>query len=340
MVEEKSEKKPKHRLVSWLLIGFKLIGIGLFVYLLWVIDFDELKTVFANIDLTKLLLAVLINLTLMNTLKIFRWYLIVRWMGEDYSFGRSYQSYQSAIFMGIMTPGRMGELMRSVYLKIDCGTPIYKGIASVLTDRVFDLMGLLTLAGLALLWTPAFGEFSGSGWYFIGAALLVAAILTFLRFYPDRNSRAAHMFGNGFLAKTIASQSHQLKSFTPLRLMILVVVTVLSLLTYASQAWLIADALGLNLQYITAAGVGASSTMVEVLPITVYGLGTREATYISLLGIMGVSKSAAFSFSMTMFVNFWIGGGLWALIFWMIKPINAKKLVAQFKRETKKEDAV
>lgn len=333
-----TEQSAPRRWVKYLLVAFKLIGVSVFVYLIFNLSLEDLGDLLRRVEWQYYGLAILLNLLLLNTLKVFRWHLIIRWMGVDYNYRQSYLTYQSAIFLGMMTPGRMGELMKSVYLKVDRSTPIYQGISSVLVDRLFDLVGLLTMAGLALLLTPAFGSFGAAGWYFIAAAILVSALMTALRFAPERRFRAIRIFGKGFLSKTLAGVSQQLKCLGFSRLLVIIGVTVLALGVYAVECWLIARGLGFDLELVTASGIAATATMVEVIPVTVYGLGTREAAVISLLGMIGINKTEAFSFSLMLFTNFWLFGGAWALFFWLLKPMRAKKVVTQFNKETAEEE--
>ena len=57
----------------------------------------------------------------------------------------------SSIYIGFVTPGRLGEFVKAVYLKSDKGLSLSKGMSSVLVDRLFDLY-LLIILGLIGIW--------------------------------------------------------------------------------------------------------------------------------------------------------------------------------------------
>jgi uncharacterized protein (TIRG00374 family) len=66
----------------------------------------------------------------------------------------SYLIYMGSLFWGTVTPGRVGDFMKVLYLKRDRAMSIGKGMSSVLVDRVFDLYILLILGCLGLLIHP------------------------------------------------------------------------------------------------------------------------------------------------------------------------------------------
>ena len=57
----------------------------------------------------------------------------------------------SSLFIGFITPGRLGEFVKTLYLKADKGISLSKGFSSVLVDRFFDLY-LLIILGFIGIW--------------------------------------------------------------------------------------------------------------------------------------------------------------------------------------------
>ena len=51
----------------------------------------------------------------------------------------------SSLYIGFVTPGRLGEFIKAVYLKSDKGISLSKGMSSVLIDRLCDLYLLIFL---------------------------------------------------------------------------------------------------------------------------------------------------------------------------------------------------
>lgn len=87
------------------------------------------------------------------------------------------------------------------------------------------------------------------------------------------------------------------------------------------QCYLLALALNLSLNFTTVVYAVALGSLVTLLPLSISGLGTREATIVYYLGLQGISSSAALGFSLTLFIVFYVGGSLFGMIAWWLEPI-------------------
>jgi uncharacterized membrane protein YbhN (UPF0104 family) len=309
------------RRLFWLI---KLIGIAIFVWLAFSVDHRELGALIAQTDIGLLALALLVSIAALNPLKVLRWFLILRWLGIRYSFWDAYCIYQASVFIGLITPGRLGEMFRSVYLKAERDVPLHQGLATVGSDRVFDLFGMLILAGGALVGTAAYGDTGAAGWWFLGGAVLAAVLFFALRaINPDRVG-GWRFLGSTFMADLVAAFIVQLRLMTPSRLLLQCLITIAATTIYAYQCSLLAAAIGLSLDPLTAGGIAATVNLAVLIPVTVYGLGTRELTVMTLLGYLGFSQTQGFSFAMMIFISFWIFGALWGLLFWLIRPMEKR----------------
>jgi glycosyltransferase 2 family protein len=336
-VAERSRPESGGMRWMWLI---KLIGLGFFIYLFVTIDRTKVLNLLARGSLVRHLgLAALLSITIYNVLKGLRWHLILRWIDVPYSFWQTYVTYQASVFIGLLTPGRLGEMFRSVYLRSDAGLPISAGIASTGADRMFDLVGLLALGGAALLIDPRFGVHQGMGWYFLGGAAAVVTALFFFRRADGARLRGANLFGNYFIGHLLSDFNHQLRRLKPVRALIQASITAATIVVYCIQCGLLASAVGIDISPLTAGGIAAVANLVVVIPVTIYGLGTREVTIVTLMGLMGVAAEEAFSFSLLIFLNFWIIGALWGCLFWLLKPMRfetAKAISERGKTEVEK----
>lgn len=303
----------------------KLVGISLFIFIVLTIDRTELLNILSKADIGLLAVTALMSVTMLNTFKALRWHCILRWIGIDYTYLQTYITYQASIFIGMLTPGRMGEMFRSVYLKTDHGTPISTGIASTGTDRMFDMFGLLTLAGVSLAVNPGYGEGRWASLYFFGSVIILFILLLLFLRVSEVRLRRLRLFKSGFMGALLADFNHQVGSLTPGRFLIQAFNTIMPIIIFPIQCSLLAKAVGFDIDPLTAGGIAAVASLVAVIPITVYGLGTREASVIALMSMLGYSETEAFTFSLLIFFNFWIVGALWGLIFWLIKPLKTKR---------------
>jgi len=65
----------------------------------------------------------------------------------------------------------------------------------------------------------------------------------------------------------------------------------------------------------------ALGSLITLLPISISRLGTRAAAMIAYLDTVGIPAEAALSFSLLVFVTFYVAGGLIGALAWWIKPV-------------------
>lgn len=145
-----------HRKLLWGL--FFGIGVG-FALALWG-DFGELRRHFTAFPWG--LAPLLVGLTLVNyTLRFGKWQYYLRVIGVNLPRGRSLGIFLAAFPM-VLTPGKVGELVKSYLLKAGTGTGMARSAPIVLAERITDglAMFVLALVGLfgfidqgPLLWT-------------------------------------------------------------------------------------------------------------------------------------------------------------------------------------------
>lgn len=70
---------------------------------------------------------------------------------------------------------------------------------------------------------------------------------------------------------------------------------------FVLSAWVLAQGMELGVDLLSIAWVRSVTLLLALIPITVAGLGVREASFITLLGTLGVAPAAAFAFSIATF---------------------------------------
>ena len=115
----------------------RLIGIVIIILILRKLDFSEIKEIVLKANKYYLVLG--LSLTLVGAfIKSVRWNYIKHIQSINYSIKDSFIMYCAGILMGIMTPGRLGELAKIFYIKKD-GYSYGKSALSIIFDRIFDI---------------------------------------------------------------------------------------------------------------------------------------------------------------------------------------------------------
>ncbi|MCP4601787.1 MAG: flippase-like domain-containing protein [Proteobacteria bacterium] len=301
------------------LLGFLLLGV-----ILWKTDISELGTVLANANIELLSAAFCVSL-LSIVCKAVRWNWMLATQGFKYPIHRALNVYLSGIYIGLATPGRLGELTRLLYLKRDFKASAGIGLSSVVLDRVFDLYALLAVGLIASIRFITVDRFSS--FFLIGIAVFVG--MPFLLLSPR--------FGRWFTKKLLGHTARKkfgkilsdgtedffdgLGQMLSWRLIPWGIVTIIAFSFFFWAGHLIASSLGIHIDFIDAALVLGLANLLSLIPITVAGVGTRDAVFVFAFATLALTKAQALAFSALVLAVFILGGGAIGFLCFLIdKP--------------------
>lgn len=302
----------------------RLAGLFLLGFLLYRLDLRNIIQAYSQANAVLVGFAVLLILVLI-AIKTVRWLIILNTLAIAMTWQDALLAYFASLFIGFLTPGRLGEFGRALYVGRE--REIQPGVAfsSVLADRLFDLYALLIVGASALL---ALGRDK------LHAALSIIAIaavsIPFVLFLNDRFFAWLQIVGiriGGWVNRTFAEggwvvgMRAGLKTLSGPWLLSCVMVTVLSYVVFFGQCYLLALALDIHIDFFMVAHAVSLGSLITLLPFSISGLGTREAAIIAYLSASGVQPEVALSFSLLVFATFYIAGGLMGAVAWWIKPI-------------------
>jgi uncharacterized protein (TIRG00374 family) len=321
VVTEKTAAK-RFQLGPW---AFRVFGLALLGVLLWRAELGQLAQTIGEADLSLVFASVALLFPLI-LLKTVRWQEILRAQAVRFDLRPAYLAYFGSIFIGFLTPGRLGEFVKALHVSRDCGVAQSRALASVLADRLFDLYALLIVGAVALVAVSA-------GATTVLAVIVTAVIVTVplvLLMYDRAFGIVQRLDALGprkmqdFSRRAFSWADEvrlELRKLTGRRLVVAVLLTVVSYFLFFGQTYLLALALDLDVSYAKISFVTALGSLVTLLPISISGLGTREAVMIAYLGTMGVAHDAALGFSLLVFLTFYVGGGLIGALAWLLKPL-------------------
>jgi len=302
---------------------FKLLGPALLVYILWRIDLGVLLDRLANVSVWLYVAALALGLVT-PMFKAIRWRGIVRANpGADLPVLRSYAYYLAGAFLGAVTPGRVGELYKVSYLR-DHGLSFGRSAATVLVDRIFDVVAPLVLGCIGLALHPDMpGADLGKlvGLVAIAAAGLAAAYIMrnrlrtmLLRIItklsgPDRSEQ---------IGQSLSDFAAGVRAVGPGVYAACVILTLAAWAVYCGQREVIALAIGMDVDVVYFAVVFTVAALLSMLPISIVGIGTRDAALVYFLGRVGVGPEEAVTLSslilLAMLFKTLIGCGAFVLV--------------------------
>jgi uncharacterized protein (TIRG00374 family) len=310
-------------------IAFRLIGLGILAVILARLDLQATITALTRAHWGYLLLALAADPILFG-LKSWRWRELLKMQGIAYPWTDAFLAFMAGFFLGLVTPGRVGEMGKALYLRQDRDVPVSEGLANVLMDRMFDLYTILMLGTAGLVWFRLLPEWAlvllivlaGLAlWFpfalatdrFAGWGLRLVRGIPYLRPYHASMVEATVRFQGGLrplLTPGLAA---------PLLL------TAIAYALFFGQAHLLARALDLGVGIIYLAVCLSVSGVITLLPISFSGLGTRDAILIALFAPLGLSAEQALAFSTLFFLIFYVGGGIIGALAWQLKPLREQR---------------
>jgi uncharacterized protein (TIRG00374 family) len=312
------------------LFAVSLISIALLAFLLWYIGIDSIITVISTADPRYLALALIVEPFIL-LVRAHRWKLIVAKLGyPKLGLKKAALLYLTGLYGGGFTPSKLGDLLRAYLLSRDSDmnvrVPAGKAVFSIVLDRVFDVFSLITivLVGVPLFFVGSLAEFQ----YLLLIGVIMAGLLiglAFLLFSEKYGEKLINLFATPILkmiggvlkekqrdttSKIFDQFSESVSTFRDKKVF-LVSVYLYSLAIWIStcgQAYLVLAALEPNLpnvlHFIT---LFPLSMFAALVPVTISGLGTREAAMVVIMSIIGVDAVTAFILSITFaFVSLWI----------------------------------
>lgn len=278
------------------------LGLLLLVSLAWFIDWKSFAAILGKVDVAFISGYVALFL-LALAVRVARLQVVLARHGHKLPWRRLYAFTVEASFLGIVTPGRLGEMVKVGYLA-ESSVPFSLSLILVTLEKAFDFLlpALLGVVGavyfLGLLLSPANAlEWAGFGGVaaFAGFLAGMAFLGKWLHFLPPAPSR--------WIPSLLASRWSDFQSSLPLAWerssKPLAAYSAVLLSLNVGQIYLLARAIGINqANFIELGFAYAASAVIAVIPVSISGLGTREVSYVFLLSQVGVDAEHALMLSL------------------------------------------
>jgi len=131
-----------------------LFSIALLMALIYYSDFFKVVDALSKINLSYVLLGISLW-PIISFLRAFRWYTILKKIDINLPYWSVFKIYFAGDFISQITPGRVGEPMKSFLLKTVEGKSIGTTISSTLLERLMDMLVMIIIIsiGTFFLWT-------------------------------------------------------------------------------------------------------------------------------------------------------------------------------------------
>lgn len=250
---------------------------------------DALKAAFTHLDWK--FLPVILLLTLANYFFRFQnWQFYYRQLGIKVPHRTALMVYLSGFSMSI-TPGKVGEVVRSYLLKQAAGVPISKTISLTFVDRLTDMLALVVITTIG-----AYSFHYGQRTVWIVGLVILGLIIVIswqelAQKFLNLLKRSRHIAPHAEKLATIYSSTQTL--LQPLNL---IVITLLSILGWGCESvgfFVTLHAFGLDISLVSAMFIYGFSTIIGAISLLPGGLGLTEGSIATLLLVLDVPKGPA-----------------------------------------------
>lgn len=293
---------------AWLTFFVKLVCS--FILLVLVLHSIEISTLWqivgtTRIDLLFLAVCLFYPTQLFNT---YRWYYLLRTLGGTASYGSMVRYSFLGQFTALFLPGQIsGDIVRAMAIGYQQQEHA-RSLLSVILDKLSFLFAITLFALVGSLISPILATIPGLT---LGAALICfLSLLGLTLFAVYRDAR---------LLTWLLSRPWPIPAIFFRLLQRLTIIFDISRLSFSTTVFVLLCACGLQIlntigslvlaqaMHITIspldwAAINGVVALVQVLPISIGGLGVREGAFVLLLSLYGVSQVQATAFSLTMFV--------------------------------------
>lgn len=289
--------RPRTR---WLL---RLIGPAILAYFLLTTDLDKIIINLRGLRWAPFLLSLGLY-PVFVAVKAWRWNLLLRDLDmPPPPLGSSMVLYMIGMFAGGATPGQSGDFIKAWYLR-ERGQPLAPALFSILLDRLFDflVMALLSLLGLIafahLFPPPLRGPIEALTIGVTVAILLAIPALMARRPREALLRRGVRLAPRGLQAAL--ERWHDQVATLDLRPALmggLLLASACAAVATMGRLWLMFQALNVVIPVLALVSSMALISNLQTLPVSVSGIGVRDAVLIPVLQSFGYGRDQALALS-------------------------------------------
>jgi uncharacterized protein (TIRG00374 family) len=267
-----------------------IITIIIYGVFLFISDFNLVYEKITNFKI--IFVPVILSLISLNwVVRFYRWHILLKNSNIHVPIKNNFMIYLASLSLSI-TPGQIGELIKSEFLKKQFKIPRSKTLPIIFIEKFYDLMGVLIASIIGV-------------WYFEGGSYLISiGIVLLVLIFVLILSRSIFEKVLLLICKIKFFSKYQknfLESYNVLRNSLKTKIglksVILSFIFWVIQGiavYFILLALGINeLNFLIATSANAISVLIGALSFVPGGLGVTEASMGGLLSLQGIEISFA-----------------------------------------------
>ena len=272
--------------IKIIVLLLKFATVILFTILLLNADWKTCIPVFSKLSLLNILLCFLLFYS-GYFVKIIRWKNILKGYDIQENYFTLFKVFLIGGYLGLISPGKIGDFGRLYYLndKNDSNAIL----SSLIIDRINDLIVLLLLGGIGFYYLLTFHKIPLQ--INLATMVIVIVLITVFTFviYHLFKKKILHFLS---VFKSGISFYNTIFQLTA---------TIFAMILLYGTFTVVANDIGFEIPFLDVFFIGVFSGIINLLPISIHGIGVREISLIYLLSLYHIVSDIALAYSLIIF---------------------------------------
>ncbi|MCK5030179.1 MAG: flippase-like domain-containing protein [Thermoplasmatales archaeon] len=285
-----------------------IVGVIILIIIINTLDLQKIIDIFSKINPVYSILSFLIIIPLI-VLTTIEWQLLLKKQKIKVSFSYSIKNFFIGYFYGFITPGAFGAYTRSIYLSEESGVPLPKCVSNIIIFNTIEYLGMLSVGAIGAIYLSSIYPYL----FHIIIVIIIIVISLFSFFFKFKRSRIlftkivqSRIFVTvrNRIKNSITSFYEDLPKFKDVILPF--GISVFGWFLKYIMMFFVAKLFFIEIPFLYFIMVMAVADVIASLPISIYGLGTREAALITMFKFWDVQSEKIVSLSLFLFVIIWL----------------------------------
>ncbi len=302
-----------------MLVAKLAVTAGLIWWLLAAIDLQSAASRIARANIAWLLVALLLS-GVQIWLLVVRWHLLVRTQIQPFSRREAFHNLLTGLFFNQALPSGIGGDAMRIWL-LTRGRPgrTSDAVSVILSDRAIGLIALVTIAAIAapvLVFGPPGRHLDSNSTVAVSLGILAAAVIVgyaFLLFV--RRLPPLGLPGWSWLTQAYGVVRHVMIASPLAALFMALAIAAHLTLLFAIAA--VAAALDIPVSLTAILVLTPPAMILATLPVSIAGWGVREAGFVAVLGLVGITSTDAtllgLAVGLLQLMQGILGGAVWVV---------------------------
>jgi len=285
-----------------------IVGIIILIAILFTLDLGSIFDIFSSINPLYSFLCFFAVVPIL-LFAVIEWQMLLKKQKIKVSYLYCIKNIFIGYFYGFITPGGVGAYTRALYLQDESKSPLPKCLSNIIIFNTIDLFALFIPGAIGALYLSKVYPY-----LFYTIVFVMTIILSLLLFFLKKD-KSKVIFTRIVKSRIFASLKDRLEDSVDSfyedlpRFKDVLVPFILSIVGWIVkyvELYLIAKLFSIDIPILEFVLILSVADVIAALPISIYGLGTREISLMSMLSVYNITNEQIVSFSLFVYVAFWL----------------------------------